>query len=218
MINIPRLSHLADTQRFDRMLDEVARNGRPLPLAVRLRLSHAQCLPGAALGLALQRVCELTYRPTEASIRLLEGLLEARRDDGSFGPAAATAVALAALCAVVHQLDALPGRASPRFIDEELERRARAAVPGAIAWLAALQDDGDEVDLFDESHGLVGDEVDSAIVLWQLGFEPRFTGAIRFADLLDAVDAHGLRHDRSTAQLVGRFDAGAGCLRLQPAA
>ena len=166
-------------------------------------MSEAEAQPATALGLALQRVCDLTYRPTPASIVLLEGLLERQRPDGSFGGVAATAVALGALLGVIDQLRVLPGSPSPHFIEQALERSLNGAVGPALEFLKQAQNGpvGSQMD------GLIGDEIDSAIVLWQLGLERRFASEVRYAELLESVDAHGLRHDRSTAQLVGRFDA-----------
>lgn len=207
MISLPKLVRFTHSQQFDRMFDEVTHNGRGLPLAARLRLSEVEAQPATALGLALQRVCDLTYRPTPASIVLLEGLLERQRSDGSFGGVSATAVALGALWSVVDQLRALPGSPSPHFIDQSLEDGLNGAVGQALAYLKSVQDGQAASRLFDEPDGLIGDEIDSAIVLWQLGLDTRFTSYIRYAELLESVDARGLRHDRSTAQLVGRFDA-----------
>lgn len=204
MISIPKIIRLVAAGQDERLLDEVVRNGRSMPLAVRMRLSEPGVLPAAAAGLALQRVCELTYRPTEASIALMRRVLDRQQlgaAEGSFGSVAGTAIALAGLLGVVHQFDALPGSASPRFIDEQLESAVRSALEPAIESLARAQERG----LFEGGAGLIGDGIDSAIVVWQLGFEPRFTSAIRFEALLEAIDTRGLRHCRSTAPLVGRM-------------
>lgn len=209
MICLPKLVRQAAASEHGRMLEEVIRNGRPLPLRVRLRLEDPETLPAAALGLALQRVMELTYRPTDTSIALLDGLLECARPDGSFGSISATAVALAALHAALDQLDALP--VAFRRMREEDPRdplvRARSAAASALHFLTQAQCRSDPSDPNETlSDGLIGDELDSTITLWQLGFDARFAGAIRYESLLVAVEDRGLRHDRGARALLDGFD------------
>lgn len=206
MISLPKLVRMASEGEHARMLDEVVRNGRPLPLAIRLRLEEGQTLPAAALGLALTRVTELTYRPSDVACTLAAMLIDCRRDDGSFGSVAATAIAAAALLAVADQIDALPGgRASGVYIDIELERRIRHAAESALYALAQAQRTDEAA-----GDGLIGDEIDSAIALWRLGFDTRFASAVRYEALLGAVEDRGLRHERATAPLIEPLGAGPG--------
>lgn len=205
MISLPKLVRMASEAEHARMLDEVVRNGRPLPLAVRLRLEDGATLPAAALGLALTRVTELTYRPTDVACSLASLLLERRQSDGSFGSVAATAIAAAALLAVADQLDSLPGgRAAGRYLDIALEHNIRSAVEGAMYALAQAQTLDDEC-----RDGLIGDDIDSAICLWQLGFDTRFARAVRYEALLAAVEDRGLRHSRATSALLEPLQSGA---------
>ncbi len=203
MISLPKLVRLVAASEHGRMLEEVVRNGRPLPLRVRLRLEDAETLPAAALGLALQRVTELTYRPTDTSLSLLFGLLELARPDGAFGSIAATAVALAAMHSTLDQLGSLPRGAEGRFMAPELESRCRWAAVSALHSLAQAQRCADLDDSSEPiADGLIGDEIDSTITLWQLGFDARFAGAVRYEALLAAVEDRGLRHDRGARTLL----------------
>lgn len=213
MISLPRIARQMVEGQFDAILSDVVRNGRPLPLSVRLRLSEPEALPVSALGLALQRVLELTYRPTEVSIALLRGLLDRAREDGSFGSLSATAVALASMLAFRAQIDALPGVKSgavDRYLDPALDGALRRSIEGALGALSAAWDIAQ-----DEAIGpaLLGDEIDTAVALWQLAFAPAFGRAVPIAALFDAAEAHGLLHDRRTAPLLGSAD-----LALHPAA
>jgi hypothetical protein len=207
MLNLPRLSRLVESGEFERILEEVSRNGRPLPIGVRLRLSEPAGLPPSAMGLALQRVCELTYRPTPLAVALARGILDRQDAGGLFGTLSATAVALAALFSFSDQLALLTSAAAAeRFgVDEDLARKVRRAVEAAVHRLHRAQEESPAGRL-GEPPTLIGDELDSAIVLWQLGLEPRFTAAVRFGELLSAMDERGLRHQRGTAPLLRRLD------------
>lgn len=61
MLSISRIVRHVELGRSAALLEELFRNGRPLPLALRSSLSASAGLAAAALG--LQRVVELTYQP-----------------------------------------------------------------------------------------------------------------------------------------------------------
>lgn len=209
MISIPRLTKLAAEASYERLMDEVTRNGRPLPLAVRLRLTDPGSLAPAALGLALQRVVELTYRPTPASRDLLARLLGHQGADGGFGAGEAsvssTAVALSALLGVASQINVLPRAALELWMSAEEKAALDQAIGAGLHFLSMAQESGEGGALLREP-GLIGDEIDSAVVLWQLGLQPRFARAVRFEALLTAVDAHGLRHRACTGPLLRQIE------------
>ncbi len=198
MISLPKLNSLARERRFEDLLEEVTRNGRPLPLEIRLRLSEPEAAPIAGLSLAIQRVCELTYRPTPVLIGLAERLLEFQKPDGTFGAPACTALAFAALDDIESQLSALPGEASPRYIDADLAGAIERAASEALASLVRAQRAS--------RRALIGDDIDTTVALWRLLDSPRFGRAIDLPALVDAAGACGLRHRRSTAGLLGRWE------------
>lgn len=188
MLSLPRISRLVESGNFAALFDAVSRNGRPLPLPVRLRLSEPAGLPAAAAGLALKRLTELTYRPTSASLALARALIGMQSPDGSIGTLASTAVAVAGLLAFADQASLLPrrGDGTRGGTPETLIDSARATVAHAVHRLHRAQEESPAPGL-GVAPALIGDELDSAIVAWQLGFEPRFTSAVRFGDLLDAI-------------------------------
>ena len=217
MISFPRLARLAEAADYDRLLDEVTRNGRPLPLGIRMRLSEPESLPSAALGLALRRVVQLTYRPVELSATLVRELLGLQRADGSFGTIGATAVAAAAMLALLDQVRALP-RAwanlervdSARGLHEAraarvqpLNERVEHACLTALHAIHQFQQQSASLTL-DGPDGLIGDTLDSAIVLWQLGEDQRLIRSIRFDDLISSALDAGMAHDHAAGPLVER--------------
>ncbi len=208
MLNLPRIARLSVAGDFERMLEEVCRNGRPLPLPVRLRLSEPAGLSAAAAGLALQRIIQLTYRPTPVSIGLARTLVVLRDEDGKFGTLAATAVALAGLLAFSDQVKSLPTLSQ---VDPDLRRAVDESIAAALHRLHRAQEESPAMPgaRLGERPSLIGDELDSAIVLWQLGLEPRFANAIRYEDLLASVEDRGLRHERATGPLLERLGVGA---------
>ncbi|TVQ58959.1 MAG: hypothetical protein EA379_12315 [Phycisphaerales bacterium] len=188
MVTPSRLVALAKAGAHERLLDEVLANGRPLPLAARMRLCDAHSLPAASIGLGLQRVLELIPTPGAHARALLGALLEERRTDGSFGGVGATAIALAALLAWDR---AAPG--SPA-----VER----AIDGALHALFAAQDRSWSSPARGAAPGMVGDAMDSAIALWQLAHEERFAEAVRLRDLFDAMRGAEAQRESACAEVL----------------
>lgn len=186
MVTPHRLVSLANAGHFERLIEEVLENGRPLPLRARLRLTEPESLAGSALGLALQRLVELLRAPDERVRRLLDNLLERQREDGSFGPVAPTCIALGALLAWERA----------GWSDERLPA---AIERSAHALFAAQERSWSERG---GAQGLLGDALDSAVALWQLGHERRFREAVRVNDLLDALDACAARSDGACAEVL----------------
>lgn len=187
MLNLVQIDRLAEQNAWERLIERVLHNGRGGDLVMRLRLVREEAAAPSALGLAVQRTCELTYGPSAVGTGLVAQLLHLQRDDGFFVSAvddhsptassprraspAATAIAVRALndwreqcCSAGHDVDARVDRAISR---------------GLFALACAQQDDG----------GFAQDDMESAIVLWQLGRVPAFRQAVRFHDLIDAVSS-----------------------------
>lgn len=187
MLNLVQIDRLAEQNAWERLIERVLHNGRGGDLAMRLRLVREEAAAPAALGLALQRTCELTYGPSAIGTGLVAQLLHLQREDGLFASApndhvttdpsprraspAATAIAVRAL----HDW-----REQCRSAGHEVETRLdRAIGRGLFALACAQRDEG----------GFGEDEVENAIVLWQLGRIGEFRQAVRFHDLVDAVSA-----------------------------
>lgn len=180
MISLNRIQRLVAAELYAPLLEEVIANGRPVSLPARMRLSEPRGLPAAAIGLGLQRAIELTYGGAPVVRALLERLLKLQRDDGSFGSTAATAVAIES---------ALRARAG--WWLSEMAPKLDAVVGSGLAALAARQQD----------NGLIGDDIDASILLWQLGDESAFQAAVRFDDLVLAADSIGIQVRRESPAL-----------------
>lgn len=226
MLSPFRVARLVAAGEYDRLLNELLMNARPLSLAARLRLSEAGTLPPAALGLTLKRLTELSWRPEPPVEHVGTQLAALQQPDGSFGGVAATACALAGINALLHQIAALPGfKVGMTFIDPDLLSRLRASADAATSWIAAharatrtdaarhLTDDvgrsasphagtpGDTHDTHARPLSM-GDRVDTAIVIWLLSADAQTWRALSPRTPADSVDALGLRHHRDTAPLV----------------
>jgi len=200
MLTLSRLERLALTNQHDRLLQDVLRNGRPMPLAARVRLSQPEALAPAAVGFALQRALELQHRPGAIARNLAIRLLILQDDQGRFGTLASTAVALAALLHLLDADAALRGGLSP-----ELRHEIDRAADHALHALASAQGWGGRLSgLFEEADGpagLIGDSLDAAIVASQLARSARFQRVARVADLLAALD-HALASEPEIRSLV----------------
>ena len=203
MISLPRIVRLATAHRFDTLLEDVLRNGRALPLALRLRLSgDPETLPAAALALGLQRFLELTLGPTPQAIDLARALLDRQRPGDSFGSVCATASAIAALTLLDDTLAAAPG-IDP--IADALRPRLGQAIDEGVAALRRVRDEAPST-LF-ANRPLMGDELDTLIALWQLAGHPNIADALDLPLLLASLEDLGLRHDRALAPMLDRAQA-----------
>lgn len=199
MISLSKIERWANAERFDDLLDAVLSNGRPLPLALRLRLEQADGSRLSSAGLGLQRVVELSYFPAPAAIQLGRVIAEAlvlspaRADI----PIAASAVAAAALVDLVAQCEACRMALSP---DLECLIEDALAVFGRRLFEAQATSAGGA------SEGLIGDEIDTAVVLWQAGTRPGLRSVVGVFARLDlaerAVQQAGLWRRAETAPIL----------------
>jgi len=179
MLSMPRLVRLAESDQYDRLLEEVLRNGRPLPLAARLRLSAAGALAVSAISLALSRMTELTHRPTAGAQLLADKLLALQNDDGSFGSPAVTASAVEACIALLEQNKYVANGLAPEFRDR-LEIAAERA-------LHSLYLQREAANANQQARGLIGDALETALTLWRLGERALFEGVIGVSSLRRAL-------------------------------
>ena len=165
MISRVQIQRMVETGAWGRLVQRILANGRCRSAAARQRLSEPGPAMVAGLGLALQRLCELTYGPTDIADRLACRLLRLQRPDGLFGgrespSLAASAVALRGLLTWGEQ----GGRsaAGPHHrLDSAIER-------GIAAIAATLSRPGQRS----------SDRVDVEVVLWQLGHNDAFRRAV----------------------------------------
>jgi hypothetical protein len=203
MISLPRIVRLAAAHRFDTLLEDVLRNGRVLPLALRLRLAaDPETLPATALALGLQRFLELTLGPTPQAIDLARALLDRQRPGDSFGSVPATAAAIAALTLLDDTLAAAPGL-DP--IADTLRSRIGQAIDDGVAALRDARDNAPSTLL--ANRPLMGDELDTLIALWQLAPHERLADTLDLPLLLTTLEDLGLRHDRALAPILDRTQA-----------
>lgn len=179
MLSMPRLVRLAESGQFDRLLDEILRNGRPLPLAARLRLSSPGSLAASAISLALSRMTELTHRPTAGAQFLADMLLALQGPDGSFGSPAVTASAVESLFALLEQ-DKFVAAGLPTDLRDTIEiARDRA--------LHTLYAERESSNASPHSAGLLGDALETALTLWRLGERAAFDCVIGISGLRRAL-------------------------------
>jgi hypothetical protein len=192
MMSVQKIERLVERGQTEALLEAVVQNGRPLPLGVRLRLGESVAsVRAAGLGLALQRVVELSYGPDPAALRIAERLLDQLCEvDGLEGPdrpsPASLVVALAGLEDLLAQLERF-GHPAEGFVGEGLVH-ASAAVAHVLLEAAALSN-ADPA-----TRGLVGEAVDSAVVLWQLAGRARLADRLRPGVELSQLQRAAVRH------------------------
>jgi hypothetical protein len=220
MITLPRILKLAADAEHARLLEEILDNGRPLPLAARLRLSSDAGLPAAALSLALTRFVELTWAPTPQTLDLLDRLLacEDARHAGWYATPAATAAAAAALLGVAAQRQRVADPLAPatrtaaeRALAALHETLDAAAAGGADAGRRHFLQKDDQPDALDRALSLAL----LAPAAGQASSTASSAGAADGPDAvadwvleeLDALESLGARHDRTLAPLIAFAEA-----------
>lgn len=187
MISLHQIERLVEQEAYGRLVRRVLANGRCADSAVLTSLREPGVLRPAALGLALQRVCELSYEPSPTAIRLARLLLRMQTEDGRVGPlalcAAATAIAMRGLLELRELLEGLADHAILREVTD-------AAIRRGIESLAARQRAG----------AIGSDTTDAAIVLWQLGGSGQFREGVCMSKLMREV-AMGLAEGEGAAEL-----------------
>jgi len=190
MLSAATIQRRFESQEYDQLLDALARNGMPLPLPLRVRLSAG---PAATLGLALRRLVELTYGPTALSRAMLDALLAIQNADGSFpGNSASDPLATACVLAALNRVQ----QEQPAAREPAIEHAKNAA----IASLSMKQDHDGLFRCGDERTDLDA-ATTSAFVLYLLGREDDFRQSVRYADLCVWFEEHERQLDRTTRLL-----------------
>lgn len=179
MISQNQILRLVEAHEYRQLVDRILTNGRCRSQLARGMLNRPEAVPASALGLALQRLAELTYRPSELAEILARRLATLQRPDGLFGHGispsnetllAATATAVRGLMTTAsHGPNASLEFCGPISI----------AIDRGLAALAQRYGDGQHVGV---------DAVGWAIVLWQLGDVPEFRRLVPVDDLLAMLD------------------------------
>lgn len=143
-----------------RLVDRLLANGRCHSRLAGDALRQPEALMPAAIGLGLQRICELAYAPVPEGSDLAHRLIRLQRRDGLFGPPhsisgpqhliAGTAVALRGMIDWRHQFQHRDDESA--LLDQCIDRAL-----DAIAWLFHADADAEV------------DEAALAVALWQLG-------------------------------------------------
>lgn len=95
MLTSHRIIRLATAGAWDRLLDDVLANGRPLAASDRARLmAEFDVLPVIAMAMAVMRVAELAYRPDRNLMRLVDMLRRRVFEDHALVAASPTATDL----------------------------------------------------------------------------------------------------------------------------
>lgn len=218
MLTVDRIAKLISAQRWSTLLDELLRNGRPLPLLARARLHDSANEPLCALGLGLQRAVELAYAPSDALLLIADRLASALGTTAcALGASARDAAQPPSTVAI-----AVGARALADLLDGARERgwaiahspvgeRAAGALAHAAHQLHAAQV---HTGASGRDRGLVGDLLDSALVLWQLagrgGAAARVDPPVDLRALDRALDRRGAWRDRDCAIVLELAHAHAG--------
>lgn len=197
MVAFSRISHFSLAARYSELLDEMLQATPGLPLGVRLRLAEDANARAAALSLALCHVISRTRRPTLLTLDLFQRLMECQHVDGSFGGPAANALVIRALEALRAQVVGLPARDrySLTRTNPNLVPSIEQAIDSASYILRLAQ-------LRAGVHG-VGDETDSALVLWALRRVDPARLEIDLESLRCDAEAVGLFHDDRFERMLG---------------
>src|SRR4051812_34387650 len=96
MMNVRQIERLVERSEHRQLAQRILLNGRCLHQQALERLTQPHNVETAALGLALQRIVELTYRPTAIAAAVAKQLLDLQQRDGLFGDASSASVASSA--------------------------------------------------------------------------------------------------------------------------
>lgn len=221
MIHAARIDRLVRAERFEQLLDEVLANGRALPMQARAMLTQPGADRLAAMGLALQRVVELSYLPTPSTINLAQRLLSELAPMGLAGGSGGTGGTADSMAAAVNEADSGARTAATRAdacghriaglialvgLEDVVHQAQSCGVelpPGMEAGVARVRE-RIAYGLFEAAaitacreparRGLVGSDLESAMTVWQLAPRPALAAAIAHAVDLPVVQRAIQRH------------------------
>lgn len=133
MLSIRTIDKAVQARDHERLLRDLAQNGMVMPLPLRVQLAESSA---GARGLALRRLVELTFGPTQLMHELIRGLLRSQTPSGAVADAAGRPS-----CLLTAAFAAGLGRAIRDHGSRlgELKDRIDAAYRAALTALAAMQ-------------------------------------------------------------------------------
>ena len=181
MISQNQIVRLLDGKEYRHLVERILSNGRCRSSAARSALTSQTAAEPAALGLGLQRLLELTYRPSPAADRICDRLIHMQQPDGLFTDSETRHESLLAASAVAL-------RALVMWIDLQRHAGRGVAVGASDAVSRGITALAERFSGGIDAHT---DAVGWAIVLWQLGDVPAFRRAIPIDQLLEQLDESG---------------------------
>lgn len=204
MLSLRKVQTQVARGQWGAIVDAVLRNGRPVPVAVRLRLTEGGSICLAALALAVRRAVELTYgvAPEVGPLvnRLAVELSRPRSEGGADPSLAAVAIAMGALQVALEHA-AVPGDPAAAagdgtVVDREAAETALAIGAYRLHEAHVLAQHAARVAGRPASTALIGAHIDTAVLLGQLaevpGLEARVAPPLRTAELRRAAARAGL--------------------------
>ncbi len=165
MLTPAKIARLASSKRFGPLLDEVTRNGHPLPERLRARLAEAHNIEVASIALGLQRLVELDSLPGGAAqgpLASMATLLSTACESPAASPAA-LAMALGAAADASDHLESSTWGAAP-VESTDLTLIELAHLTHTLVTRLGLGEAPSKGD---------GDALDAATLVWQVAAAPR---------------------------------------------
>jgi hypothetical protein len=205
MLDANQIRRLLDSKEFSQLIDRILMNGRCRSSLTRQMLRKKDVAVVSAIGLGLQRIIELTYRPTPMADALAKQVMDFQDQRGLFRTGmTANGSGGERRCAAAPFATSTCGQ---DFTVGVLGASA-VALRGLIGWRRQHETnrafnnlEGSDViqrgldgiaGLFEiqkESGDWLQYAIDWAIVLWQLGDIEAFRAAVPIDELLDLLDS-----------------------------
>lgn len=160
MMTAEQIIRSIENQEHRRLVGRLLSNGRCLSRRAHEILHSNGALEPSAIGLGLQRICELTYWPLPAGAEIAHRLMWLQRRDGLFGAAHSTSPQDQLIAGSAVALRGLIDWATAFAHREDERSLLQAAIHRGLTSIASS---------FDEAPSASSREVSWAVVLWQLG-------------------------------------------------
>lgn len=195
MLSISTIDRTLERRDYDRLLQDLGRNGLVMPLPLRVQLAESAA---GARGLGLRRLVELTYGPTGLTRQIIAALIRSQTPSGAVADAAGRPS-----CLLTASLAAGLGRAlrdhAERLGDDLLA--IQGAYDHALSALASMQRH-DALFATPQDRDLPDRMLTSAFIAYLLIDAPGFAERCRGHALLSALEDHQDDCGPATAQLI----------------